>query len=817
MRITSKFIFYVGGAAALITAAGLCLFYYNFESVILQVDRQTHLEDQVYFKKLLVQLSSLESGIVSSRLEQEMQLLKTAASILSTPRQPEETRRILSQVLERSPSAIGLFLKSYGTEAQNPPRLELCLFKASTPAQKPVFKPYSEFPSWTDPSEEESACFAATLPNAKLEGDGPAFVLVQRIRNAEGIEQGMIGFLFSTDFLAGIFPRVRESGKEHTRNQAALSSGNGQFLAIAADTPALLNAKLPSPAQILASGGCPISTNQNAPLICENIDRKAGEYYKASTLTPLPVISTEKTSWFYQRHWTLPAKAGFQDPPVCAAQGRVKSFFAVIFVIAVFALILFIIELAYVSKLIVMPLKQAVAFSNDLSKGNFNTLPLKISSGDEIGELIRSLNFMRDRLQNLITKLKSSHEREKSARHEAEAANHMKSDFLANMSLELRNPLNSIMGFSSLILKDAEKGNHDDELKRKAKTIFTSAETLNRLITNLLELSRIDAIEMELSPVEIHTAEFMREIIDCNNLAASEKGVSLENHFSAEAPGTIRIDRDLLFHVLSEITAALIKTAAPGATVSLGCRQTPDEKLVFRLWDSKSNRGGESLAELYNRYSNAQGEELFPSLHGAAMLSLAIAKSNAHILGADFKSAKTEDADSCFELSISLADLLPIAPSEETSAIHSATNWDDSKKFRRSILAQRRKGKNKGPHTLSVLLAEDNTENRLLIEMMLANSPYKLDCVSDGVACLEAMAAQKYDLLLLDLQMPKLDGFGVIEKLRADENYNEIPIIVLTAYIEEGDKEKLRSAGANECLLKPLNIDELLAAIRSLT
>ena len=187
-----------------------------------------------------------------------------------------------------------------------------------------------------------------------------------------------------------------------------------------------------------------------------------------------------------------------------------------IIVAAIIGLLIFVIQLIFISRKITCPLNQAIDFSNSLAKGDFSRKLPRGNYDYEIAELVKSLNFMRDRLQNAITKLRNSHSREKIARKDAESANSLKSDFLANMSLELRNPLNSIMGFASLILKEIDKGLYDEELKRKVSTIRSCTENLNNLITNLLELSRLDADEVDLNLIQFDTSDFMRDLIDFN-------------------------------------------------------------------------------------------------------------------------------------------------------------------------------------------------------------------------------------------------------------------------------------------------------------
>ncbi|OGV51712.1 MAG: hypothetical protein A2017_10240 [Lentisphaerae bacterium GWF2_44_16] len=482
---------------------------------------------------------------------------------------------------------------------------------------------------------------------------------------------------------------------------------------------------------------------------------------------------------------------------------------------AAFGLLIFFIQLIYISRRIVAPLNKAVDFSNNLAKGDFNAKLPKGAYTDEIGELIKSLNFMRDRLQNSIIKLQKSHMRETIARKDAESANNLKSDFLANMSLELRNPLNSIIGFSSLIMKDIGKGRYDDSLQQKVSTIHESAEALNGLISNLLELSKLDSSETSISISKFETAALMRELINTNIAAAEDKNISIENHFSSDAPQNIICDRDILFQILNVLISTMINYSNIGNSVSFGCKSS-GTKIVFWL-RTYSSWQSIPLSSIYNKYVNEKTEQL-PVGIGAVLLNLTIAKTNTTLLGAELKTETEKDSHSLFTITFNKDDLLP-QEEEETSTIHTATNIKDRLTSNKEFKTETSKFRVIAPapkRSLSILLTEDNEASRMLIELTLKGLNCTLECAEDGIVCMEKLSKKKFDLLLLDLQMPNMDGFTVIEKLRKDRNFDNMPIIVISAYLENSDKNKLIQAGATDCIIKPINIDELLNTIKRL-
>jgi signal transduction histidine kinase/CheY-like chemotaxis protein len=484
--------------------------------------------------------------------------------------------------------------------------------------------------------------------------------------------------------------------------------------------------------------------------------------------------------------------------------------------LALFGLLLFFPSLFFIARGISRSMAAALSFSNSLAKGDFPPSPLKMSGSTEINELCRSLNHMRDRLSNTISKLKKSHEREMQARKDAEAANHLKSDFLANMSLELRNPLNSIMGFSTLMMKDIEKGLYDESLKSKVKAIYESAESLNALVSTLLDLSKLDTANVELHPSEFEIAPLLREVVEANLSAANERGITLETQFSPNAPTKAYTDRELLSHTLGLVVSSLIRSNPCGKSISIACACV-DSRAFFMVKDKKEPRANESLAEVFLRYS-ASRTELLPTFAGTMLLNLTIAKNQAHLLGADFEvESSTKDACSVFTVNFLRNELIP-ASGSETASVHMATNWRSSAPLagtQTDSFPAIRRAPRDHDKPVRILMAEDNEANRMLVEMMLKDTVYDLESTCDGESCLKALAVKKFDMLLLDLHMPKLDGYSVLDRIRKDRSLDYLPVIVLTAYLEEGDKERLIQMGASKCILKPLNIDELMNTIRA--
>lgn len=504
--------------------------------------------------------------------------------------------------------------------------------------------------------------------------------------------------------------------------------------------------------------------------------------------------------------------------------GEISFLINSMLVISLLALVIFLSLLVYISKKVVGPLNEAVEFSNSLARGDFS-VNLQATSRDEIGVLVKSLNYMRNRLEHSISKLKVSHEREKQARKEAESANNIKSDFIANISHELKNPLNSILGICNLILKDLQNGIQDDDLEAKLRMVVSSSELLNELISSLLELSKLGKEDLSLNVADLNTSDFIRDVIDSAACIAERKSISINNHYSASMPSLMRTDKYLLMNTLKKLIANAIRVSVIGGSIDIGC-DIEDQSIVFTIKDSANlDESSISLAEMFNKFIESSGDldVVNQGLQGVVLLNLTIATANAQFLEASITGELDDSGNSVFKL------ILPIilhdreTQTADIKPTHTATNI---MKIDRKKLSKQREIKDDGrvaTATISpseelganILMAEDNEANRMLVELIFRRTNYHLECVDDGITCLEVLKRRKFDLLLLDLQMPRMDGYDVLKSLREDAKLKDLPVIILTAYMEEGEHDNILNAGANDYLLKPIDVDELLEKVRS--
>ncbi|MFA7231315.1 MAG: HAMP domain-containing sensor histidine kinase [Victivallaceae bacterium] len=333
--------------------------------------------------------------------------------------------------------------------------------------------------------------------------------------------------------------------------------------------------------------------------------------------------------------------------------------------------------LIYISRNVVKPIEKAVDFSDSLARGEF---PEKLRCGkggsDEIFALVKSLNFLRDRLHNSINKLKSSHQREKKARENAENVDALKSDFLSRLSPELRSPLNAILGFAEIIENDIAKGCYDPLLQQRVEAIWRNAETLNRQIASLLDLGAMPTSTEGLNVTEFSTADFMRQLVEYNAFCLHEKNISFVNHFSPDAPEFLSSDREVLLFVLSTLIKALARASGKGETISCGCSRE-DDKIVFWVRDNRKSDSNESLASLFKRFQLGKSKDI--STAAPAVINLRLVVSKVELIGGEVSAESTDAHNSEFRLSFKAWRIVPEHTTKH-SGPHSASNNQDLNK-----------------------------------------------------------------------------------------------------------------------------------------
>lgn len=417
-------------------------------------------------------------------------------------------------------------------------------------------------------------------------------------------------------------------------------------------------------------------------------------------------------------------------------------------------------------------LNELQQFATNVGRGDF-TKSVPVRSGDELGRLAMALNTMAEELRELT-----------SERQLAEKANRIKSLFLANMSHEIRTPLNAILGFVEL-LKDPSI--RSVERKKYLGIIERTGYGLASIINDILDLSKVEAGKLEIEKSLCSLPQIIRDLHVLLKLRCDEKGISLEFQ-SDNLPDQIATDPMRLKQVLFNIIGNAVKFTNVGK-VSAAFR-VENSKLICTVKDTGIGISSEHADKLFRPFS--QIESSTQRKFGGTGLGLILSKRLAELLGGDVVLEKTEAGHgSVFVVSVLLEDTSDFEPTfQELTPIPRASR----------LLRNRR-----------ILLVEDSIDNQLLAQEFLTREGAEVEVANNGHEALEAVRARTYDAILMDMQMPVLDGYSAATKLR--EMGCEIPIIALTAHAMKADVTKCLKAGCTGYLSKPFRREALIAMI----
>jgi PAS domain S-box-containing protein len=412
---------------------------------------------------------------------------------------------------------------------------------------------------------------------------------------------------------------------------------------------------------------------------------------------------------------------------------------------------------------------------------------------DADGELIRVVGVVRN-----IDPEKRAAMALARARDEAEAANRAKSEFLANMSHEIRTPLNGVMGIASALGRtDLNHGQRE-----MVGLIESSAQTLEALLSDVLDLARIEAGRLEIKAEPFDVTQAVQDVGALFRAAAESKGltfrVEIDDQAAAEA---VLGDAPRLRQVLSNLVSNAVKFTGKGSvTLSLSTRADGDRVMAaFRVADTGIGFDADTARRLFDRFEQADGS--ITRRYGGSGLGLAISRSLAAAMGGQLSANSTPGAGSVFEVT------LPLDRASAWCSAADATGGDQGDDAPADL------------SSLRVLLAEDHATNRRVVQLILGSAGIEPVCVENGVEAIEAWTRGDFGLVLMDMQMPVMDGLTAVRAIRAREASasgarRHTTILALTANAMPEDVAASRAAGADGHLTKPVTAAGLLEAVR---
>lgn len=392
------------------------------------------------------------------------------------------------------------------------------------------------------------------------------------------------------------------------------------------------------------------------------------------------------------------------------------------------------------------------------------------------------------RALGLLQSLETVNRQLAAARDQALEASRSKSQFLANMSHEIRTPMNGVLATTELVLETGLTS----EQRELISACHVSGQQLLAILNDILDLSRCESGKLTLEQVPFDLRSEVSGVMKLYGVIAQQKGVGLRLHWGEGTPEWVRGDPTRLRQVLTNLMSNALKFTDVGSvtlTVSSEAGRTGKSRIQFAVEDTGVGIRSETLPDLFSPF--VQGDGSTTRRYGGTGLGLAICKQLAGLMGGSIHAESEFGKGSRFVVNVEFE---PCEPQKQK--------------------VEREAGRATLPRPLHVLVAEDNPVNQLIAQRLLERHGCSVDVVATGLAAIHRHHMERYDLILMDCQMPALDGYEAARQIRAGNHQVRVPIIALTAQAFPGDRERCLAAGMDDYVSKPINAAQFIATVR---